>query len=41
MEITDGTTPHEDLSYDTLFAKIRPAVLEEISGQNSEEERER
>ena len=41
IKISDGTTPHGDLSYDTLFAKIRPAVLEEISGQNSQEERER
>ena len=40
MEIKDGTTPRGDLSYDTFFAKIRPA-LSEISGQNSKEERER
>ena len=33
-------TPHGDISYDTLFAKIRPVVSEEISGQNSGEERE-
>ena len=26
IKISDGTTPHGDLSYDTLFAKIRPAV---------------
>ena len=41
IKISDGTSPHGDLSYDTLFGKIRPAVLEEISGQNSQEERER
>ena len=35
IKISDGTTPHGDLSYDTLFTKIRPAVSEEISGQNS------
>ena len=41
IKIRDGTTPHRDLSYDTLFTKIYPAVSEEISGQNSGEERER
>ena len=41
IKIRDGTTPHGDLSYDTLFAKIHPAVLSEISRQNSGEERER
>ena len=43
IKITDGTTqsPHGDLSYNTLFAKIRPAVLEQISGQNSREERKK
>ena len=41
IKISDGTTPHGDLSYDTLFANIRPVVSEEICGQNSGEERER
>ena len=40
IKIRDGTTPHGNLSYDTFFAKIRPVVAEEISGQNSREERE-
>ena len=29
IKISDGTTPHGDLSYDTLFAKISPAVSED------------
>ena len=39
IKFTDGTTPHGDLSYDTLFATICP-VVSEISGQHSGEERE-
>ena len=35
MEITYGTTPHRELSFHTLFAKISPAASEEIYGQNS------
>ena len=41
IKIRGGTTLHGDLSYDTLFAKIRPVVSEEISGQNFREKRER
>ena len=35
MEITDGTTPHGELSFHTLFANISPAASEEIYRQNS------
>ena len=33
IKITDWTTPHGDLSFDTLFAKICQAVSEKIFGQ--------
>ena len=41
IKISGRTTPHGDLSCDTLFAKICSAVSSEISGQNSGEEREK
>ena len=34
MEFTDGTTPHGEISFHTLFAKISPAASEEMCGQN-------
>ena len=33
-KLTDGTTPHGDLSLDTLFAEIRQVVSEKIWGLN-------
>ena len=41
MQIVEGTTPHGDLSYDTLFAKIRPAVSEETRGKKEKDKKKK